>query len=103
MLVLCSIPLWKGSGTDEDPHRIVEWAKFWRCPKRECTYARTAKMRAERFAEHCPEPDYSVPVPSSRASENLPGAKPATVRKARKDRGDKRAAVQRSMFDVRDS
>jgi hypothetical protein len=44
-LVLCTLPLWKGAGTDNDPHRIIGWLELWRCPRQGCDYAKPVKRR----------------------------------------------------------
>jgi len=42
-LRIMAAPVWRGSGTDADPHRITRWFEFLTCPQTGCGYSRPLK------------------------------------------------------------
>jgi len=103
-LILVNVPLWKGSGTEKNPHRIVAWSKFWRCPVDDCYYAKPAKFAATSYAAPLRDPDFSGETGSASDRRSIPerpaASKQNTLRKTSATSRDKRSADQRTLFDV---
>jgi hypothetical protein len=103
-LILVNVPLWKGSGTEKNPHRIVAWSKFWRCPVEKCFYAKPAKFAATSYAAPLRDPSISGEAGSAVDRRSIPdrpaASKQNTLRKTSAKSRDKRISDQRSLFDV---